>query len=493
MDILSIQNMFQNLGNMDLTVNQAANNDSKMDFSSLYMGITTTQQTVQTASTTNANSENLVRIDDSGKNKLNFKESNVKDDVASKEMSDDQTKEIVEFKDDVVKKVSEICDVDEETVEQTMEELALTMIDLFDPQNLAKLVATLSETDDITSLLMSEDFSNLMGDLNTLLSDLSESLGMNSDEMKELLAQFDFTDSQEFAFAPEMISEEMIEGIAAETEGEVLISDEAYATTERVETPETQMAQSETTVEVTQDVVSAVKDESDGLKVKLASKESTTENVSPDKAPTDEDIIVVDKRSNTSDSKHESGNLFAQNGQETEVDTASQVAASDTTFTDSYTSVDPISLLEQITQNLKVTLQNDATTMEMQLNPENLGKVFLQVSSKQGVVSAQIAASNETVKEILETQMADLRQNLSQQGVKVDAIEVTVSSHGFERNLDDSEKRQEQEAMMQEEKKSGRRSLRLDSLDELSGLMSEEEMLVAQIMRDNGNSMDLTA
>ena len=30
-------------------------------------------------------------------------------------------------------------------------------------------------------------------------------------------------------------------------------------------------------------------------------------------------------------------------------------------------------------------------------------------------------------------------------------------------------------------------------LDELSGLMSEEEMLVAKIMRDNGNSVDFTA
>jgi flagellar hook-length control protein FliK len=33
----------------------------------------------------------------------------------------------------------------------------------------------------------------------------------------------------------------------------------------------------------------------------------------------------------------------------------------------------------------------------------------------------------------------------------------------------------------------------MDSLDELSGLMTEEEILAAQIMKDNGNSVDLTA
>ena len=46
---------------------------------------------------------------------------------------------------------------------------------------------------------------------------------------------------------------------------------------------------------------------------------------------------------------------------------------------------------------------------------------------------------------------------------------------------------------MQQSGKQTRRSLNLSELDELSGLMTEEEQLVAQIMRDNGNQVDLTA
>ena len=38
-----------------------------------------------------------------------------------------------------------------------------------------------------------------------------------------------------------------------------------------------------------------------------------------------------------------------------------------------------------------------------------------------------------------------------------------------------------------------RRNLNINSLDELSGLMSEEETLVAQMMRDNGGTVDYTA
>ena len=89
--------------------------------------------------------------------------------------------------------------------------------------------------------------------------------------------------------------------------------------------------------------------------------------------------------------------------------------------------------------------------------------------------------------------MAELRQTLSQQGVKVDAIEVTVASHEFEQNLEqhaESEKRQGEE---QEQARPTRRNLSRDSLDELSGLMSEEEVIAAQIMKDNGNSMDVIA
>jgi flagellar hook-length control protein FliK len=156
--------------------------------------------------------------------------------------------------------------------------------------------------------------------------------------------------------------------------------------------------------------------------------------------------------------------------------------------------VDALDLIEQVAENVKVVLANDSTSMEMQLNPENLGKIYLNVSTKEGMVNAQIAAQNEAVKEALETQIATLRENLNQAGVKVDAIEVTVASHEFEKNLEQNEHRGEQQQDEEESAQpSARRSIRMDSLDELSGLMTEEEILAAQIMKDNGNSVDLTA
>ena len=132
--------------------------------------------------------------------------------------------------------------------------------------------------------------------------------------------------------------------------------------------------------------------------------------------------------------------------------------------------------------------------MEMQLNPEHLGKLYLSVSERDGVIRAQITTQNENVKQALEAQLVELRQNLGQQGVKVDAIEVTVGTHQFEQNLEQNARQEEQmHQQMEESKKHMRKNLNLNDLDGLSGLMTEEEELVAKIMRDNGNQVDLTA
>ena len=74
-----------------------------------------------------------------------------------------------------------------------------------------------------------------------------------------------------------------------------------------------------------------------------------------------------------------------------------------------------------------------------------------------------------------------------------DAVEVTVASHEFERNLEQGEKWQQEEGERQQEQISHRRNLDLSMVQEMAGELSEEEALAAQIMQDNGNSVDLTA
>lgn len=177
---------------------------------------------------------------------------------------------------------------------------------------------------------------------------------------------------------------------------------------------------------------------------------------------------------------------------QTTAQTVNQGQAVEVTQTVVQVRVDVEEIMRQVSHMTKVMVSQAESSIEMQLNPANLGKVYLQVVSREGVVTAQIAAQNEAVKEALESQVAILKENMNQQGIKVEAIEVTIASHEFERNLEQNQQnpsgQQEEEA-----RQASRRNINLNSLDELEGALSEEENLVAKIMSEQGNSVNLTA
>ncbi len=91
-------------------------------------------------------------------------------------------------------------------------------------------------------------------------------------------------------------------------------------------------------------------------------------------------------------------------------------------------------ILTQVVEQIKVMVKPEQTGMEITLNPEYLGKVNLSVVMKEGVATANFIVQNEMVKEALQSQMQVLRDNLEQQGLKVESIEVTVAEYGFEQS-----------------------------------------------------------
>lgn len=156
---------------------------------------------------------------------------------------------------------------------------------------------------------------------------------------------------------------------------------------------------------------------------------------------------------------------------------------------DSYTAV---SIVNQIVEAARVTLTDQVSTMELMLNPENLGKVALSVSLKEGVVTAQIVAENQNAKEAIESQVVMLKEQLNNQGLKVEAVEVTIASHSFEAGYDQASK---DEAQAQGNKKKGNtRQIDISQLtDEAINELDEEERITAQMMADEGNMVNYQA
>lgn len=110
--------------------------------------------------------------------------------------------------------------------------------------------------------------------------------------------------------------------------------------------------------------------------------------------------------------------------------------------------------LKQFQQLIKgsLTVSKDGVhTMSIKLFPENLGRVDVQLTQMNGVITAKFLTSQSSTKELIEGQIAQLRQALIQQNIQVDRIEVTqqyleqeadAESERQERKNYDSEKNQ---------------------------------------------------
>lgn len=423
--------------------------------------------------------------------KNNFKDTSfVKEsnkDISSK--LPDDTKEQLETTTAEVKEVlEEKLDVSEEELVQAMEELGITILDLADPTKVTQLVMELTGSQDASELLLNPDFQTLMSEVTELLGQLAEGLNLTPEEMQQLSEQL--SELQQNMTMEEVTEQPQSENVSVNTEvqPETEMQDNVVLT----EAKETEVQDGRKTEEtVVSDTAKQAEEADEQTMIKQT--EDVTQEQSGEEAKKDTSNQQKTELPETT-AKSQTGTKSSPQEQvsfQTTTQTINNGQTVEVVQTVTQSQIDVESILRQISQMTRISVTQAQSSIEMQLNPENLGKVYLQVVSKAGAITAQIAAQNEAVKEVIESQIAVLKENMNQQGMKVEAIEVTVASHEFERNLEENQDNPAKE--QQEAEKPSRRSINLNQLDELEGLMSEEEALVAKIMQENGNSVNLTA
>ncbi len=402
-------------------------------------------------------------------------------DLAQKDVVSDKMDSYAKDVKDVLKEEFGVTD---EQIEEAMENLGLTFADLMNPNQLATLVMELTGVESVSALLCDGDFLTVMQAVGELGENLLQELGVSADELTQLLAA---SNVQSDAEMTELMDGALEDAAVVETETGAQTAFDATLNAEDQSVSEGQMVASDDTEESVEIVDERTAE--DGTEDQMADESEAGLN---------EVESAFDKRNETSarngaasgqESQMANGSNVASNQSMTEAVNVQQTAGA----MEFSSQLDVNNIIRQIVEYSKVTLSNQATTMEMQLNPENLGKIYLEITSKDGVVSAHITAQNDIVKEALESQIVELRQNMNQAGVKVEAVEVTVGSHEFEKNLEQNAKQEERQAEEQEKAAKQTRRINLNELDELGGLMTEEENLVAQMMADQGNSIDYTA
>lgn len=85
-------------------------------------------------------------------------------------------------------------------------------------------------------------------------------------------------------------------------------------------------------------------------------------------------------------------------------------------------------LFSQIMEHARLMLSGNQSELEMSLKPDHLGKLQLKVMVENQVVTARFVAESQQVKQIIETNLSQLRDQLRENGLQVDQLLVSVGN-----------------------------------------------------------------
>lgn len=369
----------------------------------------------------------------------NFREDKLETGTVTNKTEDELSKEdmeavmscLQELKEEIMATLS----VSEEELEQMMDSLGISDADLFSQAGISELILGFAGAESVVDLLTNEEAYDML----TQLTDFAEDLIGNLEE--------DF-----------QISKEDLENLLKELSGEA---------TEEADVLETKQIMSESS-----------SDEEMVLHTETEVSEITKEPI----------------RENEGETNPEAGERQMFGGVTNGANTINVTNSSNavTAFQDALGMQDMSTqeIYDQIAEYMRSNISADTSEVEMQLNPENLGKLNIHLTSKQGEVSAHFIAQNEVVKAVLETQMLQLKEQFEQQGMKVDAIEVTVASYSFDQGMNEEQGDGTREANVARKTVIRRLNLNEDLTEEM---LSEEEQIAVEMMTANGNTVDFKA
>lgn len=87
-----------------------------------------------------------------------------------------------------------------------------------------------------------------------------------------------------------------------------------------------------------------------------------------------------------------------------------------------------IDVIKQVAEHVDINLVEDKSEMIIKLKPDHLGKVTVEIAVENGNIVAKFLAESQKVKEILESNMQDLKDHLAKQGMVVQDLSVSVGN-----------------------------------------------------------------
>ncbi len=425
----------------------------------------------------------------------------------------------------IVEKVTEDLDITEDKLCEIMQMLGITSMELLQPENLTELFANATGIENNPQeMVLNSDFTGLYADVmdiasqnQALLEAVSNMEVLENPQVLEIFTEPDNPGEINTASAEEDIAKVQISDVTDETEEPVF--QQPQVKSEAIGTSETISASEDNTVSGAQGMLETAEVEASNISETAVSSESIDLSET-EMQPTDSKRDRTDLAEDTLSQQvsDESVSLKSEkqvmktylnsdnSSDERSFDDKSENRVLHTMINEQmqpegvfeafdvqpkYTSVNTTDIIRQIVDQISIVKTTGESVIEMQLNPENLGKLYINVTERNSEITARIAVSNETVKNALESQMAALRENLQDANIRVNDVEITIATHEFERNLEqnagnENGRQDGQQFTHQSSSNGGNRTGHNEAA-------SDEAGLAAQIMRDNGNSVDFMA
>lgn len=392
----------------------------------------------------------------------------------------------------IVEKVTEDLDITEDKLCEIMQMLGITAMELLQPENLTALFANATGIENNPQeLVLNSDFTGLYADVmdiasqnQALLEAVSNMEVLENPQGLEIFTEPDNPGEVNTASAEEDIAKVQISDVTDETEEPVFQQPQVKS--------ETMSASEDNAVSGSQGMLETAEAEASNISETAVSSESidSSETVS---LKSEKQVMRTDLNSDSSSDERSFDDKSENRVLHTMINEQMQPEGIFEAFDvqPKYTSVNTTDIIRQIVDQISIAKTTGESVIEMQLNPENLGKLYINVTERNSEITARIAVSNETVKNALESQMAALRENLQDANIRVNDVEITIATHEFEQNLEqnagnENGRQDGQQFTHQSSSNGGNRTGHNEAA-------SDEAGLAAQIMRDNGNSVDFMA
>ena len=365
--------------------------------------------------------------------------------------------------------VCAVLDMTDEELERYLAENGMCVMDLLLQNNLADFVADVAADGDslklITDSNLSETFSELGDELKKLVATAAQDMDISVEELNKYIQSTDFTDVSNAEPADEVVdiqSTDFTDVSNAESADEVVGTIDKTADTDEL------LSRRQNNPEL-ENNGSAVEEPELGLedKITVASSEDDA------------------SQSGTFQKSDESLSGQFLNTLIENVDNAVQAKEDFKGY-----SVNSENIVRQLVDAIKVNVNSSFSEMELQLQPENLGKLNLVIASRGGIITAQFMDENDVVKSAIENQIVMLKYNFEQQGLKVEAVEDMVQTHGFEMG-----KNLEGRGDNSQDDDDRHRTSRILTLEEINAIIgddeaADEDVLAAEMLRASGGNVD---